>query len=87
MGNLMKHAASEKAVAMIDAQPSALGVLGLAMAFAGRKRDANKFLNEFLDWRNKQLCHAMLLTYVYIGLGGKRMTRLAWLEKAYEERS
>ena len=79
-------AASEKAVAVSGRAPSALGVLGLAYGFAGRKREANKILSELLRLEKQRYVTPMALTYVYIGLG-KKDEALAWLEKGYEERS
>jgi tetratricopeptide (TPR) repeat protein len=79
-------ATSEKAVAVSGRAPAALGVLGLAYGVAGRKREANKVLNELLQLQKQRYVTPMAFTYVYIGLGNKDQA-FAWLEKAYQERS
>jgi len=79
-------AASEKAVAVSGRSPAALGPLGMAYGFAGRKREANKILNELLQLQKQRYLTPMALVYVYIGLGNKDQA-FAWLEKAYQERS
>jgi TolB-like protein/DNA-binding winged helix-turn-helix (wHTH) protein/Tfp pilus assembly protein PilF len=78
--------ASEKAVAVSERAPAALGVLGLAYGLAGRKREANKVLKELSQLQQQRYVTPMAFTYVYIGLGDKDQS-FAWLEKAYQERS
>jgi TolB-like protein/DNA-binding winged helix-turn-helix (wHTH) protein/Flp pilus assembly protein TadD len=79
-------AASEKAVALSDRVPGALGILGLVYGMAGRKDDATKILNELLDLNKQRYVTPAALVNVYIGLGDKEQA-FFWLEKAYEERS
>src|SRR6185503_19711320 len=47
-------AAAEKAVALSERAPAALGVLGLAYGLVGRKREANEVLNELLQVQKKR---------------------------------
>ena len=79
-------ATSEKAVAVSGRAPAALGILGFAYGVAGRKRDANKIVNELLQLQKQRYVTPMAFVYVYIGLGNKDQT-FVWLEKAYGERS
>jgi len=79
-------AASEKAVAVSDRAPAALGVLGLSYGTAGRKREANKILNELSEMQKHRYVTPMAPAYIYMGLGNKEQA-FAWLEKGLEERS
>jgi TolB-like protein/DNA-binding winged helix-turn-helix (wHTH) protein/Flp pilus assembly protein TadD len=77
---------SEKTVAVSGRAPAALGVLGFAYGTAGRKREANKVLNELFQLRKRRYVTPMSFTYVYVGLGDKDQA-FAWLEKSYQEGS
>lgn len=79
-------AAAEKATALSDRAPGALGILGLVYGLAGRRDDATKILNELLELNKQRYVTPAALVNVYIGLGDKERA-LLWLEKAYEERS
>jgi len=79
-------ATSEKAVALSDRAPAALGVLGMAYGAAGRKGEANQILNELLQLEKQRYVSPMAFVYVYTGLGNKDQS-FAWLEKAHQERS
>jgi TolB-like protein/DNA-binding winged helix-turn-helix (wHTH) protein/Flp pilus assembly protein TadD len=79
-------ATSEKAVAVSGRAPAALGVLGFAYGLVGRKREANKILDELLELQKRRYVTPMSLVYVYVALGNKDEA-FAWLEKGYQERS
>ncbi|HEX7333678.1 MAG TPA: tetratricopeptide repeat protein [Pyrinomonadaceae bacterium] len=79
-------AAAEKAVALSERAPGALGMLGLVYGLAGRKPDALKILNELLELNKTRYVTPAALVNVYIGLGDKEQA-FVWLEKAYQERS
>ena len=79
-------ATSEKAVAISNRAPAALGVLGMAYGAAGRKGEANQILNELLQLEKQRYVSPMAFVYVYTGLGNKDQS-FAWLEKAHQERS
>jgi TolB-like protein/DNA-binding winged helix-turn-helix (wHTH) protein/Tfp pilus assembly protein PilF len=79
-------ATSEKAVAISNHAPAAVGVLGMAYGAGGRKREANQLANELLQLEKERYVSPMAFVYVYIGLGDKDRA-FAWLEKAYQERS
>ncbi|HJS23797.1 MAG TPA: tetratricopeptide repeat protein, partial [Pyrinomonadaceae bacterium] len=79
-------AAAEKAVALSERTPGALGMLGLAYGLAGRKSDALKILNELLELNKSRYVTPAAIVNVYIGLGDKDQA-FVWLEKAYQERS
>ncbi len=79
-------ATSEKAVAISNHAPAALGVLGMAYGAGGLKREANQVANELLELQKQRYVSPMAFVYVYLGLGDKDRA-FAWLEKAYQERS
>jgi TolB-like protein/Tfp pilus assembly protein PilF len=79
-------ATSEKAVALSSRAPGALGVMGMCYGLAGRKAEANKTLDELLELNRRRYVTPVALVQVYIGLGDKDRA-IAWLEKAYQERS
>lgn len=79
-------AAAEKAVAVSERTPGALGMLGLAYGLAGRKAEATKILNELLELNKARYVTPAAFVNVYIGLGDKEQA-FVWLEKAYQERS
>jgi len=77
---------AERAVDVSARAPAALGVLGLAYGFAGRKREANQILSELFQLQRQRYVTPMAISFVYIGLGNKDQA-FAWLEKGYQERS
>jgi TolB-like protein/DNA-binding winged helix-turn-helix (wHTH) protein/Flp pilus assembly protein TadD len=79
-------AAGEKAVAVSNRVPGALGMLGMVYGLAGRKNEATKILNELLELNERRYVTPASVAYVYIGLGDKEKT-FVWLEKAFAERS
>src|SRR4029079_15816289 len=79
-------AAAEKAVAVSERTPGALGMLGLAYGLAGRKAEATKILNELHQLNKSRYVTPAAFVNVYIGLGDKEQA-FVWLEKAFEERS
>ena len=79
-------AAAERAVALSDRAPGALGMLGMIYGLANRRVEANKVLQELLTLNERRYVTPAALAYVYIGLGDKDQA-FAWLEKAYEEQS
>lgn len=78
--------AAEKAVALSERTPGALGILGLVYGLAGRKADATKILNELLELNKRRYVTPAALANVYVGLGDMDQA-FVWLEKAYQERS
>ena len=78
--------AAEKAVALSQRLPGALGILGLAYGMAGRKADATKILDELLQLNKTRYVTPGAFINVYIGLGDYEQT-FVWLEKAYQEKS
>ena len=79
-------ATAEKAVAISNRAPAALGVLGMAYGAGGHKREANQILGELLQLQKQRYVSPMAFAYVYTGLGNNDQA-FAWLEKAYQERS
>ncbi len=76
----------EKSAALSHRDPNYLASLGHAYAQFGRRADARKILSE-LEQRSRQRYIAPVsLAVVCVGLGEKKQA-LAWLGKAYEDRS
>jgi tetratricopeptide (TPR) repeat protein len=61
-------------------------VLGYVLAAGGRRLEARRELVELKSLRDRGYVSAVLIAYVYAGLGEKEEA-FAWLEKGYEERS
>lgn len=76
----------EKAVLLSDRSPAVIGVLVRAYAHAGRRADAIRLLGELN--RRREIGYVSPAAYVnaYLGLGNKEQA-LAWLERAYQEKS
>jgi TolB-like protein/DNA-binding winged helix-turn-helix (wHTH) protein/Flp pilus assembly protein TadD len=79
-------AAAEKAVAISNRVPGALGMLGMIYGFADRKNDATKILKELLELNERRYVTPAAIAYVYIGLDDKDQA-FVWMEKAFQERS
>jgi serine/threonine-protein kinase len=75
----------EKAVKISGDSPFYLGQLGHAYAVAGRKSEALKIL-ERLKKESRPGYLSYPIAETYLGLGNKEQA-LAWLERAYQERS
>lgn len=76
----------EKAVALSNRSPGALGILIRAYAHAGRRSDALWLLVELRQRRNISYAPAGALVNAYLGLG-ENEEALNWLEQAYKEQS
>ena len=75
----------ERAATLTRRGTNALASLGHAYGRAGRKREAQKVLEE-LKQRSGQRNIEYQIALVYVGLGRKEQA-LDWLKKAYEKRS
>jgi serine/threonine-protein kinase len=75
----------ERAKAVSEGVPTAIGALGRAYALAGRTRDAHKLLNELNDLAQ----HRYVSPYgrVLISLGLRDDKVFDWLERSYDERA
>jgi serine/threonine-protein kinase len=76
----------QKAKDLSAGHPAILGSLGYAYALSGRKREAQKMLNELEKKSKQQYISSIYFSTIYIGLGEKDRA-FEWLEKAYNERS
>jgi TolB-like protein/tetratricopeptide (TPR) repeat protein len=76
----------EKAVALSNRNPSQLGALGRVYGLAGRRREAEKVLDELLALSRRRYVPPRSLTTVYEGLGDFDKA-FEWLEKCYQERA
>ncbi|MFZ3215950.1 MAG: tetratricopeptide repeat protein [Candidatus Acidiferrales bacterium] len=76
----------EKAVALSNRSPGALGILIRAYAHAGQRSDALRLLVELRQRRNTGYAPAGALVNAYLGLG-ENEGAFAWLEQAYKEQS
>ncbi len=79
-------AAFQKARQLEDAIPESLAGLGHAYAMAGKRAEAQKVLDELKARSKRSYVPPYNIAVVYTGLGEKDQA-LAWLEKAYQDRS
>jgi TolB-like protein/Tfp pilus assembly protein PilF len=76
----------EKAVALSNRSPGALGILVRAYAHAGRRADALQLLEELRQRRKAGYAPAGAMVNAYLGLGENEQA-FVWLEQAYTEQS
>jgi TolB-like protein/Tfp pilus assembly protein PilF len=76
----------EKAVALSNRSPGALGILIRAYAHAERRSDALALLAELKRRQNAGYAPAAALVNAYLGLGDNEQA-FVWLEEAYKEQS
>ena len=69
-----------------DRTPTAMGLLVRAYAHAGRRADALRLLEELKRRQQKTYVPTAAFVNAYLGLDDNEQA-LAWLEKAYQERS
>ena len=69
-----------------DRPPTVMGLLVRAYAHAGRRADALRLLEELKRRQQKTYVPTAAFVNAYLGLGDNEQA-LAWLEKAYQERS
>ena len=76
----------EKAAAMSNRSPGALGILTRAYAHAGRRTDALRLIAELKLRNRKGYVPAGAMVNAYLGIGDNGQA-FSWLEKAYQEQS
>ena len=76
----------QQAVASSGGSTISLAVLAHALASAGKKSEATKILEDLLERSRTRYLPSYWIALVYTGLGDHDQA-LAWLERAYEERS
>jgi TolB-like protein/Tfp pilus assembly protein PilF len=76
----------EKAIAVSDHSPAAMGVLVRAYAHAGRRSDALRLLAELHTRRKSAYVPSAAFVNAYLGLGDTDQA-FVWLEEAYKEQS
>ncbi len=69
-----------------ETNPYGLGLLGYVYAKAGKKDDANKVLNQLLEFSKQGYTISVEIAVVYAGLEDKNKV-FEWLEKGYDEQS
>ncbi len=79
-------AASEKACALSGREAAPLAFLGYALGAMGAKNEAEKILRELEEKSKQSYVSPHHLATVCMGLG-KREQAIAWLDRAYQERS
>ena len=79
-------AALEKACALSGRDPVPLASLGYAMGAMGAKGEAEKLLRELEERSRQKYVSPTHLATVCMGLGKKEQA-IAWLERAYQQRS
>ena len=76
----------QKAVLLEGAIPAPTALLGRAYAVSGKRAEAQKVLDELKERSKRSYVPPYNIAIIYTGLGEKDQA-LAWLEKAYAERS
>jgi eukaryotic-like serine/threonine-protein kinase len=86
--NLPKEALAEieKAAALSGAGVEARAYLGYAYAFAGKRTEAQKIIDELREESKTKYVAPYPMALIYTGLGDKDQA-LQWLDKAYEARA
>lgn len=79
-------AAAEKACALSGRDPQPLSGLGYTLGAMGAKSEAEKILRELEGMSKRRYVSPTHLAVVYMGLG-KKDQAIAWLERAYQQRS
>ena len=79
-------AAFQKALPLSGGSNVVLGALGLALASATRRGEAEDVLKELARKAQQQYVPSFSVAIIYLGLG-QVDTAFEWLEKAYQERS
>lgn len=75
----------QKALAVSNGAPSVNGRLGYAYARLGKKKEAEKILEELANDSKRRYVTPVAIAMVHCGLGNNDQS-LEWLERAYEER-
>jgi TolB-like protein len=75
----------ERAKAVSEGVPSAIGALGRAYALAGRTKDAHKLLSELDDLAQRRYVSPYGRALIFLGLGDDKV--FDWLERSYNERA
>lgn len=75
----------EKA-AQVEPSPVMLGTLGMIYARAGRRKEAEKLLQQLLAMSRDSYVPPHALVHIYLGLGDQDKV-FEWMEKSYQERS
>jgi TolB-like protein/Tfp pilus assembly protein PilF len=75
----------EHAKAVGDNVPTAIGALGRAYALAGRRKDAQRLLDELDELAKRRYVSPYGRALIYLGLGDDEV--FAWLERSYHERA
>ena len=78
--------ALDKAVSLTGGSPAVIGVLVRAYAHAGRRDEALRLVDELKRRQQKGYVPAAAFVNAYLGVGDNEQA-LAWLEKAYKEKS
>jgi adenylate cyclase len=76
----------QKAVSLSGESTVALAMLGHALASAGRKAEAEQVMQKLLDRSKSAYVPSYWIAVIYNGFRDKQNV-LAWLERAYDERS
>ena len=76
----------QKGITQAERSPQLVAALGHTYAQAGERDKALKTLDELREMSKQRYVSPYLFAVVYVGLGDKDQA-LAWLEKAYQDRS
>ena len=75
----------ERAMAVSDNVPTAIGALGRAYALTGRTKDAHRLLAELDNLSKSRYMSPYGRVLIYLGLGDDKV--FDWLERSYNERA
>lgn len=76
----------DKTVSMMKRSPGSIGVLAMAYAHTGRRKDALRLIDELKQRRKKGYVPAAAFAIPYLALG-ENDRAFEWLERAYNEHS
>jgi TolB-like protein/DNA-binding winged helix-turn-helix (wHTH) protein/Flp pilus assembly protein TadD len=76
----------QKAMVLSGSSPHMMAELGYALAVEGKKNQARHVLEQLRELSNHRYVSPFYIATVYTGLGEKDKA-IAWLEKAYQDRS
>ena len=73
------------AIKFSDRSPQYLGALSLAYSLAGRKKEAEKLLEELIELERNRFVSSIAFIYAYLGLGNQDKA-IKYLQKSVESR-
>ena len=75
----------QKGANLFPGNPFLVSTLGFSYGVAGKREEAQKIINRFMEISKKKYFSPMFISRVYAGMGEVDKA-IEWMEKAYEER-